>query len=259
MSACSAGCDSFMNTAKVVCIDHRLTSPSRTPDAPTSEIAIRDVDELDALIRLHRQHLAMDGKAPRRQRPGPAGRAFGDIRGGTLGHRVSSCLRSRQHLQTLHLNGKIEKVPKGRGPRCQGARGAKVPECQGAACYTRRTTDARTCGSHPPVLPGDRAKWVKVPRGAATVSGELHPSAGSAGSHCEGSSFVGRRGCTQDPQARILTPGPSFSASHEASARSTPRRSSLRSRSTFPFPRGDFPLHFNSRVRGPDLGPRGRP
>ena len=32
--------------------------------------------------------------------------------------------------------------------------------------------------------PGGQAKWVRIPRGAATVSGELHPQAGKAGCHC---------------------------------------------------------------------------
>ena len=53
MSACSAFCASLMNTAKVVCIDRRLTIPSRIPDARTSA-TMRSVTsiELDALVGL---------------------------------------------------------------------------------------------------------------------------------------------------------------------------------------------------------------
>ena len=38
MSAWSARCASLMKSAHVVCIDHRLTVPSRTPDACTNAV-----------------------------------------------------------------------------------------------------------------------------------------------------------------------------------------------------------------------------
>src|ERR671930_1930080 len=73
-------------------------------------------------------------------------------------------------------------------------------------------------------MPGGQAKWVRGPRGAATVSGERHSHAGSSGSHC--GQNVGRvfrparldRGKAEDarddPQARIPGwPGP-FTSSH---------------------------------------------
>ena len=46
-----------------------------------------------------------------------------------------------------------------------------------SACYTRRSIDVELANHHA-ALPGGLAKWVKIPRGAATVSGELHSAAG---------------------------------------------------------------------------------
>ena len=72
-----------------------------------------------------------------------------------------------------------------------------------------------------PAPPGGHAKWVKVPRGAATVSGERIPRAGSAGGHCAEdvdpqSTFdgMGRQGMTRSiREPGYLTPGTSFTAS----------------------------------------------
>ena len=60
MSAWSACCDSFMNTANVVCIDQRLTMPSRTPDpAHNRADPVGYVDQLDALVGLDRQSVGV--------------------------------------------------------------------------------------------------------------------------------------------------------------------------------------------------------
>ena len=76
--------------------------------------------------------------------------------------------------------------------------------------------------------PGGQAKWVRIPRGAATVSGEPHPQAGKAGCHCcaeRNERFAkanGKAGMERDdPRARI----PGGRAVPFPSARDTPRRS----------------------------------
>jgi hypothetical protein len=53
-------------------------------------------------------------------------------------------------------------------------------------------------------LPGGHAKWVRTPRGAATVSRE-HAPTGPLCARC-----MGRRGCCGNLQARILTSGRPF-------------------------------------------------
>ena len=52
-------------------------------------------------------------------------------------------------------------------------------------------------------LPGDHAKWVRLPRGAATVSGELRSRAGTPAATA--SSHDVRRGATSDWSLSITT------------------------------------------------------
>ena len=109
---------------------------------------------------------------------------------------------SRVHINAVEVRG-LQRLP-----------GAGIGLARSAACYTRPELTE----------PGGQAKWVRIPRGAATVSGEPHPRAGNAGCHCcaettrsvregEWEGWDGR----DDPQARI--PGAGRSLSHRRETR----------------------------------------
>ena len=180
-------------------------------------------------------------------------------------------LNTCKHFILQPTRGRRAKVPRVPNAACQCSvrLQAERTGCQvrGGLRYTRRTTDARAGDSHSPALPGGHAKWVQIPRGAATVSGELHPQPDSAGSHCDRtlSSWEGS-GCTSsDPQARIPDAGLVLFRLVEASARYTPRRSSVRSRSVFHVLTSVFPFSLSAAaavyagpVTGRIVDPEGR-
>ena len=64
MSVSSAVWNSLMNSAQVVCIDQRLDQPFADVES-TRELhdAVGEIDELDALIGLHDDRLAVNRKA----------------------------------------------------------------------------------------------------------------------------------------------------------------------------------------------------
>ena len=69
MSASSAVWNSLMNSAHVVCIDHRLTMPF--PDVELADEVhdpFGEVDELDAPVGLHEHGIGMDDEGPRHGR-----------------------------------------------------------------------------------------------------------------------------------------------------------------------------------------------
>ena len=64
MSVSSAVWNSLMKSVQVVCIDHRLTSPSRILKRLTNSMTrLGQIDELDPLIGLHDDRFAMNGEA----------------------------------------------------------------------------------------------------------------------------------------------------------------------------------------------------
>ena len=86
------------------------------------------------------------------------------------------------------------------------------------------------------VLPGGHAKWVRSPRGAATVCGEPHPLPARPGRHCASKTAHGKaRDARDDPRARIPGRRPVFrlrsapdGLPRQASRENTPRRVPVR-------------------------------
>src|SRR5215467_12387846 len=74
-------------------------------------------------------------------------------------------------------------------------------------CYAKLQAQATddTLSAQSDARPGGHAKWVQIPRGLATVSGERHANALKS-SHCfaeaAGRRRAGRPACRADPQVR---------------------------------------------------------
>ena len=149
MSAWSADWFSLMKTAHVVCSDQRLTSPSLTPDGiDHARDAFGQVDELHPLGRLQAEGLGVDDE--------PAGR----------GHVTGRCLPAADNRTLTH------RLQSSYGPRDERRKSLIL---QVLYCRAQLTMEPPT----EVALPGDHGKWVRIPRGAATVSGECCFLAGS--------------------------------------------------------------------------------
>src|SRR3954447_12167032 len=141
MSAWSACCDSFMKTESVVCIDHRLTMPSRTPDPVTIApiLSVTSISSMRSSVWTTRVS-ACTTQLPVADEPVAAVGESGtltvellvidlpfDFAASAVHCRAAPALSAgAQHLQTLHLTangggGQKEKVP---GVRQIGTRDA---------------------------------------------------------------------------------------------------------------------------------------
>ena len=182
MSACSAVCASLMNSAQVVCIDQRLTMPSRTPEVSTT-LAIRSVRSTSSTrsAGLDAERLGADDEPAAGSHV--AGRRLPDVDSRALAHRLQSSYG-----------------PLGWRPQKLNFTGAILSDTtdDGAATPGGSARRSREVGANP-----TRCRHCK--RGVLIPCGGLSRPAATV--HLR---RMGRRESSDDPRARIPDAGPSF-------------------------------------------------
>ena len=186
--------------------------PSRIADVRTTlDDALGEVDELDALVGLHEQ----------RSRHGRRGGPVAEVA-------CSRGLHGRSTVELLLISSRSRSRVRARILRVHAAADCELYSVTGAILPAQLTLELLHTRLEP-TLPGGHAKWVQIPRGAATVSGECHPRLpASAGCHCAPTAHSARRWEGWDGatirKPGYLDAGPSFSHRRETRREGAPMR-----------------------------------